>query len=143
MSALRNLTRRRRPANLAPPAGQQPRVPMVGRGLLGATFASLYSNNDPERQMDMFGRSGTLYSNVSFNAGSFSTVAWRMFRTRDGRGRISGPDPRTEVTSHAALDMWRKPNKWMPGQLFRESFGQHIELTGLGFWVISFAGSIP
>jgi HK97 family phage portal protein len=140
MSLIGSVTRRR-PTNTATPA-QQPRVPMVGRGIR-ATFASLYNNSDPAQQMEMFGRSGTLYSTVSFNAGSFSTVPWRMFRTRDGRGRISGPDPRTEVTTHAALDMWSKPNPWMPGQLFREASQQHVELTGLGFWVIGYAGSIP
>lgn len=140
MSALRNLTRRR-PTNLAT-TEQQPRVPMVGRGLR-STFASLYSNNDPEQQMEMFGRSGTLFGTVSLNAGSFSTVPWHLFRKSDGRGRISGPDPRREVNSHAALDMWELPNKWMPQQLFCESFQQHMELTGLSFWVISYVGSIP
>ncbi len=139
MSVLGSLARRR-PANLAP-SGQQPRVNLVGR--FPTMLSSLYGNNDPEQQMEMFGRSGTLFSTVSFNAGSFSTVPWRMFRTHDGRGRISGPDPRTEVTRHAALDMWNKPNRWMPGQLFREASQQHVELTGLGFWVLSFVGSIP
>lgn len=106
-------------------------------------LTSVNGASDPEQQMEMFGRSGTLFSTVSLNAGSLSTATWRMFRTSDGRGRISGPDPRREVTSHAALDMWDLPNPWMPQQLFCESFQQHVELTGLSFWVISYVGGIP
>lgn len=141
MSALRNLTRRR-PAAAAKvdPAGGA-RVPMVGR--FRSPLASLFGTSDPERQMEMFGRSGTLFATVTLNASSFSTVPWRLFRTHDGRGRISGPDPRTEVQKHAALDMWNKPNPWMTGQFFREAYQQHIELTGQAFWVLSFVGSIP
>lgn len=139
MSVLRNLTRRRRPVNTAPDAGT--RVPMVGRGLRSILTAT--DNSDPERQMEMFGRSGTLFATVSFNAGSVSTGTWRLFQHSDGRGRISGPDPRREVARHPAMDMWNQPNPWMPQQVFCESFQQHLELTGLSYWVISYVGSIP
>jgi HK97 family phage portal protein len=141
MSALRNLTRRRPTAvaKVDPTGGT--RVPMVGR--YRSLLTSLSGTSDPEQQMEMFGRNGTLFATVTLNASSFSTVEWRLFRTRDGRGRISGPDPRTEVQKHAALDMWRRPNPWMTGQLFRESYQQHLELTGLAYWVISYVGSIP
>lgn len=141
MSALRNLTRRRPvAATKVDPAGGT-RVPMVGR--FPSILSSLYGNSDPEQQMEQFGRSGTLFATVTLNASSFSTVPWRMFRTHDGRGRISGPDPRSEVDKHAALDMWNRPNPWMTGQLFRESYQQHLELTGCAYWVISYVGSIP
>lgn len=141
MSVLGNLTRRRPRAAVAT-RDPGPRVPMVGRSLRTA-LTSIYGGSDPEQQMEMFGRSGTLFATVSLNAGSFSTATWRLFRTSDGRGRISGPDPRREVTSHAALDMWELPNPWMPQQLFCETFQQHMELTGKGFWAISYVGGIP
>ncbi|HET9889658.1 MAG TPA: phage portal protein [Mycobacterium sp.] len=141
MSVLRNLTRRR-PTAVASSTQAQPRVPLVGR--FRSPLSSLYNGgSDPEQQMEMFGRSGTLYSVVTLNASSFSTVNWRLFRTHDGRGRISGPDPRTEVKTHAAIDVWNNPNPWMTGQLFRESYQQHLELTGQAFWVISYVGGIP
>ncbi|HEX3781734.1 MAG TPA: phage portal protein [Pseudonocardiaceae bacterium] len=144
MSVWNNLTRRRprtRPRNAAAPATPGPRVPMVGR--FPSVLASLTGTSDPEQQMETFGRSGTLHSVVTLAASSFSQVQWRLFRQADGRGRISGPDPVREVTSHAALDMWNKPNPWMAGQLFRESYQQHLKLTGLAYWVISYVGSIP
>lgn len=140
MGALANLTRRR-PVAAAPAKVTQPRVPMVGR--FQNAMASWFGTSDPEQQMEMFGRSGTLFSVVTLNASSFSTVQWRLFRTADGRGRISGPDPRKEVQKHAALDMWNRPNQWMSGQFFREAYQQHLELTGQAFWVISYVGSIP
>lgn len=140
MSLLGSLARRPSNAAKVDPAGGT-RVPMVGR--FPSILSSLYGNSDPEQQMEQFGRSGTLFATVTLNASSFSTVPWRMFRTHDGRGRISGPDPRSEVTKHAALDMWNKPNPWMTGQLFREAYQQHLELTGLAYWVISYVGSIP
>lgn len=130
----------RRPVAVAAKPSQ-PRVPMVGR--FQTAMASLFGTSDPEQQMEMFGRSGTLFSVVTLNASSFSTVKWRLFRTSDGRGRISGPDPRKEVPKHAALDMWNKPNQWMSGQFFREAYQQHLELTGQAFWVLSYVGSIP
>jgi HK97 family phage portal protein len=115
---------------------------MVGRGLR-TMLTSINGASDPEQQMEMFGRSGTLFATVTLNASSFSTVPWHLFRNSDGRGRISGPDPLREVTTHAALDMWARPNQWMSGQYFREAYQQHLELTGLAFWAISYVGSIP
>lgn len=141
MSVLANLGRRRPVKAAAPTRQTQPRVPMVGR--FQTAMASLFGTSDPEQQMEMFGRSGTLFSVVTLNASSFSTVKWRLFRTTDGRGRISGPDPRKEVDRHAALDMWNRPNQWMSGQFFREAYQQHLELTGQAFWVLSYVGSIP
>lgn len=137
MSVVRALTRR--PSNAAADPG--PRVPMTGR--FPGMLSSLFAMNDPEQQMEMFGRSGTLFATVTRAATAFSAVRWHLFRTSDGRGRIAGPDPRREITAHAALDMWNLPNPWMPGQLFRESYMQHLKLTGLAYWVISYVGSIP
>ena len=57
---------------------------MVGRGFRAA-MTSLYGTSDPEQQMEMFGRSGTLFATVSLNASSFSAVQWRLFVESDGR----------------------------------------------------------
>ena len=46
-------------------------------------------------------------------------------------------EDRIEVTSHAALDLWNKPNKFMPRQEFVETFQQHVDLTGEACWVIA------
>lgn len=140
MSVLGSLTRRR-PTAVVATSQPGPRAPMVGR--FRSPLGSLYGTSDPAQQMEMFGRSGTLFATVGLNASAFSVVEWRLFRTTDGRGRISGPDPRKEVTTHAALDMWQHPNPWMTGQFFREAYQQHLELTGQAFWVISYLGSIP
>ena len=145
MSVLGNLLPALRPTAAAAPsqaarAGGPP-VPMGGQvaGILG----SLFGLNDPERQMEMMTRSGTLYATITRIATAFSAIRWHLFRTSDGRGRISGPDPRREVAKHAMLDLWNKPNPWMSGQYFREASCQHLKLTGQSFWALSFLGGIP
>lgn len=140
MSVLANLTRRPVAAAASQDAGT--RVPMVGRGMR-TMLTSINGASDPEQQMEMFGRSGTLFATVSRAATAFSSIRWHLFRSSDGRGRISGPDPKREVPTHAALDMWGRPNPWMSGQLFRESYMQHLKLTGQAFWAISYLGGIP
>jgi HK97 family phage portal protein len=142
MSVLANLLPRPRAAapSTAERAGGPP-VPMGGQvaGILG----SLFGLNDPERQMEMMTRSGTLYATITRIATAFSAVRWHMFRTSDGRGRITGPDPRREVPKHAMLDLWNKPNPWMSGQYFREASCQHLKLTGQSFWALSYLAGIP
>jgi HK97 family phage portal protein len=91
----------------------------------------------------MMSRNGTLYATVSLLANSTAQVNWRLFRHSDGRGRISSPDPRREVTNHAALDLWNRPNDFMYRQLFVETFQQHIELTGKAFWIMTPSAAGP
>lgn len=123
-------------------SGGVSRVPM-GSGLMGGVLSLFSSGSDPEQQMEQFGRSGTLFGAVTLGATAVAAVRWHMFQVSDGRGRISGPDPRREITQHAALDMWNKPNPFMSGQFFREASMQHLLLTGLSYWVVSSVGTIP
>lgn len=117
-------------------------VPLATRGV--GPLRSLFGGRDDLRDLEMYGKVGTLFAVVNLLATSTSQVNWRLFRHSDARGRISGPDPRREVTAHAALDMWNQPNDFMTRQLFVESFQQHLELTGKAFWVVDRGpGGIP
>lgn len=93
-----------------------------------------------EAQMNAMGSVGTVFAMVSKLAGGTSQVRWMLYRKNtDGRRQYISGEPvenRREIVRHAALDLWNTPNKHYTGQRFRESFQQHIDLTGQGYWVI-------
>lgn len=82
--------------------------------------------------LNSMGINGTLYATVSRFANSTSQVNWRLWR----KARSGKPEDRVEVTSHLALDIWAMPNAYTPQQLFIETFQQHLDLVGEGWWVI-------
>lgn len=85
-----------------------------------------------EAQLRAMGSASTLFSIVSVVSTAVAQVDWKLYRKA-----ASGLDEdRTEVTSHAALDLWRKPNPFMPRNEFVEVFSQHLELVGEGWWVV-------
>jgi HK97 family phage portal protein len=91
-----------------------------------------------EALMRQYGTVGTLFAIVSRIATSVSEVPWHLYRRQTDARRRYGPveDARVEVTSHWALDVWNRPNRFMPQQEFVEVFSQHLELCGEGWWVV-------
>ncbi|MFD8075817.1 phage portal protein [Streptomyces sp. NPDC059718] len=86
-----------------------------------------------EAQMRALGGNSTLYAIVDRLITAYSQVDWHLYRSAK-----SGKDEdRVEVTSHAALDLWNKPNPFMTGPEFREATQQHEELTGEQWWVVA------
>ncbi|MFD8866019.1 phage portal protein [Streptomyces sp. NPDC059590] len=88
---------------------------------------------DAEAQMRAMGSVGTLFAIVRRTSEATSHVEWKLWR----KARSGADEDRTEVTSHAALDLWARPNPFMPRQEFIEVFQQHLDLTGEGWWVIA------
>lgn len=84
-------------------------------------------------EMRAMGSVGTLFAIVSRLANGTSQVEWNLYR----KARSGRKEDRTEVTAHAALDLWNKPNPFMPRQEFTETFQQHLDLTGEGWWVVA------
>ena len=94
--------------------------------------------NNAETQMRAMGSLGTLFSIVNRTSNATSQVDWQLWRKRIDARRRFGPvdDRRQQVTTHAALDLWSKPNPFMTRQLFVETFQQHLDLVGEAWWVI-------
>lgn len=106
-------------------------VPYVSRGIRQAL--PFGGRNDATAQMQAMGSDGTLFSIVHRTSNATSQVNWNLWRKA-----ASGKDEdRQEVTRHLALDIWSKPNPFMPRQEFVESTQQHVDLTGEGWWVIA------
>jgi HK97 family phage portal protein len=99
------------------------------RNSLGLGQASRRGRADAE--MALYSEIGTLYGVVSKLANMTSLVNWRLYRTA-----ASGlSEDRVEVTRHAALMVWSKPNPFMPRQEFVEVIQQHLDLAGEAWWV--------
>ena len=88
------------------------------------------ARSDAESQMRAMGSVGTLFSIVHRTSNATSQVNWRLYR------KAKNPIDRVEVTSHAALDIWNQPNKYMTRQELVEVAQQHIDLTGEGWLVV-------
>lgn len=107
-------------------------VPFASRA---QTYAhGLFGNRrDAVAQMSAMGSVGTLFSIVNRTSNATALVDWKLWR----KAKSGRPEDRTEVTAHAALDLWNKPNPFMPRQEFVEGTQQHVDLTGEGWWVIA------
>lgn len=86
-----------------------------------------------EQQLRAMGSVGTLFSIVNRTSNATAMVEWKLWR----KAKSGKKEDRIEVTSHAALDLWNKPNPFMPRQEFVETFQQHVDLVGEGWWVIA------
>ena len=113
------------------------------RSLLGRTpvpFAPTRSvtlpwgqHSNSTAQMRAMGAVGTLFAIVNRTSNATAQQQWKLYR----KAPSGLEEDRVEVTRHAALDLWNKPNPFMPQQEFVESFQQHHDLTGEAWWVIA------
>lgn len=106
-------------------------VPYTSRfGRLGQAVAM---RSDREAQMAAMGSVGTLFAIVHRLSNATSQIGWHLWR----KAPSGKSEDRTQVTSHLALDIWRKPNPFMPCAEFVETFQQHRDLVGEAWWVVA------
>jgi HK97 family phage portal protein len=105
-------------------------VPYVGRAYSDRVpYAGL---NNAEAQLRAMGSVGTLFAIVDRLANETARVNWKLYRS----AKSGNDEDRVEVTSHAALDIWNKPNPFFTQSEFVETEQQHVDLVGEGWWVI-------
>lgn len=123
------------PKDLAP-------VPYVSRRTgMGLSFPTAERGSRTDQMAAMLAVP-TLFAVVHKLSTGVAGTPWGLYN----RAKSGKEEDRTEVTRHAALDLLRKPNPWMPWTEFCEVTQQHIDLTGEGWWVIArhpMAPSIP
>jgi HK97 family phage portal protein len=83
--------------------------------------------------MRAMGHVGTLFSIVNRTSNATALVDWKLYR----KAPSGLPEDRVEVTQHAVLDLWNRPNKFFTRQELVETVQQHIDLTGEGWLVIA------
>ncbi|MGJ5831414.1 phage portal protein [Streptomyces ossamyceticus] len=86
-----------------------------------------------EAQMRAMGHVGTLFSIVNRTSNATALVDWKLYR----KAPSGLPEDRVEVTAHAVLDLWNRPNRFFTRQELVETVQQHIDLTGEGWIVIA------
>lgn len=106
-----------------------PPIPFTSRHTTGI----FGQRRDAESQMRTMSAVGTLFAIVDRTSNATALVDWKLYR----KARSGRDEDRQEVTSHAALDLWNKPNAFMPRQEFVEAQQQHFDLTGEAWWVIA------
>jgi HK97 family phage portal protein len=96
-----------------------------GRGIFGASrgIAS---------QLDAMGSVSTVFAIVNRTAKAEAGVEWGLFR----KAKSGLKEDRVPVASHAALDLWNRPNRFYTQSEFVEAGAQHKQLTGETWWVI-------
>lgn len=96
-----------------------------GRGIFG-------SSRGTTSQLDAMGSVSTLFAIVNRTAKAEAGVEWGLFR----KAKSGKKEDRVPVPSHAALDLWNKPNRFYTQSEFVEAGAQHKQLTGEQWWVI-------
>lgn len=95
------------------------------RGLFGTSRGTT-------AQLQAMGSVGTLFAIVNRTAKAEAGVEWKLYR----KATSGKKEDRTEVTSHAALDLWNQPNAFYTQSEFVEAGAQHKQLTGEQWWVL-------
>lgn len=81
---------------------------------------------------------GTVFAIVNRITTAVSKADWHLYR----KAASGLKEDRVEVTSHAVIDLWDKPNPFMPRRRFMEWSQQHVELVGKNNMVLTFAGGL-
>lgn len=118
------------------PAAATPPIRYTAPGLR----LPLFHRSDTTTQLATYGMEPTLFACVNRLANAVAQVEWRLYR----KAPNGQDEDRVEVTSHAALDLWRAPAKgFYTRQQFVEVADQHLELAGESYWVIGEAMGLP
>lgn len=116
-----------RVTNLAP-------VPYVGTRSSSSTLGFLTPTlSSRSQQLEAMGANGTVFAIVDATSQGVASATWHLYR----KSKTGNPADRVEVTSHAALDLWRKPNPFFTQQELIEAGQQHQDLTGETWLVVS------
>ncbi|MFK0018201.1 phage portal protein [Streptomyces sp. NPDC090798] len=92
------------------------------------------SNRGTTAELGAMGSVSTLFAIVNRTAKAEAGVEWGLYR----KAKSGKKEDRVQVTSHAALDLWDKPNAFYTQSVFVEAVAQHKQLTGEQWWVIGY-----
>lgn len=84
-------------------------------------------------ELEVQSQVSTLFTIVGSLANSTASVDWHLYKKPGPIQSRKGAE-RDEISKHLALDLWNKPNAFMPRNEFVETFQQHIDLTGEAWW---------
>jgi HK97 family phage portal protein len=100
-------------------------VPLVSKHSPQYSIFSRRRNHD-DVLMQTYENVGTVFAIVHSLAVATAKLDWKLYRS----SKSGMKEDRQEVTSHACVDLWQRPNPVMPRRRFVETAQQHIDLTG-------------
>ena len=114
------------------PTSKAGRVPMVPSAQTFNTgpIAAFGAGGTAGAQLEALGGTGWLFATVTRITQSVAAVEWQLYAGR-GEDRVLLPE------DHPAMQLWRRPNQFSTSADFRETFEQHIELTGECYWLVA------
>ncbi len=140
-----------RPAGaVAAPVDKAP-VPYVGRGSSGgggmAPWLGGSAGMDHESELQQTRGSGALFGVIDRLAGPFSRVLWHLHLEAPGEKceecGEQGQMLHVVSSTHPMVQIWNRPNEHFSGMVFRETYGQHLELTGEAYWFVVRLMGVP
>ncbi|MFF4600149.1 phage portal protein [Amycolatopsis sp. NPDC001319] len=124
--------------NRAPAAvAGQPPIPYTSRSARWSLPWGM--SREREQQLAAPGANGTLFGIQERIGGAVAKATWHLYR----KAKSGKDEDRVEVTSHPALDLWRKPNKFFNENRFKRAVQQHKDLVGEGWIVVRRMGGLP
>lgn len=118
-------------------------VPYSGRGQSGGSLGTWIgggSGVDHETELQQTRGSGALFGVVARLAGPFSRVLWHLHREAPGEKceecGEQGQALHVVPAEHPMMRLWSRPNEHFTGMIFRETYAQHLELTGEAYWFV-------
>lgn len=79
-----------------------------------------------DQLMDTYASVGTVFAIVNRLASATAKCEWKLYR----KAASGNKDDRTEITSHAVLDLLEAPNPFMSRMELMEAGQQHLDLVG-------------
>lgn len=102
---------------------------------------------DHETELQQTRGSGALFGVIDRLAGPFSRVLWHLHVEAPGEKceecGEQGQSLFVANTAHPMMRIWANPNEHFTGMIFRETYGQHLELTGEGYWFVVRLMGVP
>lgn len=102
-------------------------VPLTSRRT-GAAYGNLFTGRgrQDDRLMQTQSSISTVFGIVNRVTTATALADWHLYRKA-----VSGlKEDRVEVTKHACIDLWERPNPFMNRRRFIEAAQQHVELVG-------------
>jgi HK97 family phage portal protein len=108
-------------------------VPLASRRTGGIANGLFGARNSSVSELSAMGSVGTLFAIVNRTSTATAKVDWHLYR----KAKSGKKEDRVEVTKHAVIDLWNKPNPFMSRMQFVEIMQQHVDLTGEADWLVA------
>lgn len=95
-------------------------------------------DRDYVAQMETYGDDGVVFPVVNRLMNATASVEWKFWK----KSASGIKEDRTEVTSHAVLDLLENPNPFMSRQQLMKHGQQHNDLTGETNIIVGYAGGV-